>query len=80
MAYESQWLATESVGHQSGSSRQSKEKFERSNHLTLEIYSTCGRLFWEAGQLDEACRHLGICPRRRKKAVWNKEGVTRANF
>lgn len=50
------------------------------SHFTLESYSTCGKLCHEAGEEEQARRYLETCLQRRKRAVWNEEGITRAQF
>lgn len=50
------------------------------SHFTLESYSTCGKLCCDANELDEAAKYLKSCLERRKRAVWNEEGIARAQF
>ncbi|KAJ9604888.1 hypothetical protein H2200_010277 [Cladophialophora chaetospira] len=50
------------------------------SHFTLESYSTCGKLCEESGELEKAREYLDTCLQRRKRAVWNEEGVARAQF
>lgn len=50
------------------------------SHFTLESYSTCGKLCEEADELENARHYLEACLQRRKRAVWNEEGVARAQF
>jgi tetratricopeptide (TPR) repeat protein len=50
------------------------------SHFTLESYSTCGKLCYDAGEVDLARQYLESCLQRRKRAVWNEEGITRAQF
>ncbi|OQO00719.1 hypothetical protein B0A48_13210 [Cryoendolithus antarcticus] len=50
------------------------------SQFVLESYSTCGKLCHEAGELTSAKGYLETCLQRRKRAVWNEEGITRAYF
>lgn len=50
------------------------------SQFTMESQSTCGKLCYDAGQIEEAEQYLQTCLERRKWAAWNEEGVTRAQF
>lgn len=50
------------------------------SHFTLESYSTCGKLCYDAGEISNARQFLATCLQRRRRAVWNDEGVTRAQY
>ena len=50
------------------------------SQFTLESYSTCGKLCYDAGEIELANEYLSACLQRRTRAVWNVEGVARAQF
>ncbi|KAL9036049.1 MAG: hypothetical protein Q9180_004523 [Flavoplaca navasiana] len=50
------------------------------NHFTLESYSTCAGLLLRLRRPKDAKPLLKTCLERRKRSMWNPEGVARAQY